>query len=87
MRLLAFILSYFGMDQCSQTENIVSGTLTAFSQMIKCLSLGHSGIRLYAVSRFPINALDKRNAEVLNSPIMKITAKENDTNDILQTFR
>jgi len=28
-----------------------------------------------------------RKAEVLNSLIMKITANENDTNDILQTFR
>jgi len=28
-----------------------------------------------------------RKAEVLNSLIMKITAKENDTHDILQTLR
>jgi len=28
-----------------------------------------------------------RKAEVLNSLIMKITANENDINDILQTFR
>jgi len=28
-----------------------------------------------------------RKAEVLNSLIMKITASENDTNDMLQTFR
>ena len=30
--------------------------------------------------------LGTRKAEVLNSLIMKITANENDTNDILQTF-
>jgi len=32
-------------------------------------------------------AFGTRKAEVLNSLIMKITAKENDTNDILQTLR
>jgi len=31
--------------------------------------------------------LGTRKAEVLNSLIMNITAKANDTNDILQTFR
>jgi len=29
----------------------------------------------------------RRKVEVLNSLILKIMAKENDTNDILQTFR
>jgi len=33
------------------------------------------------------NVFGTRKAEVLNSLIMKITANENDTNDILQTFR
>jgi len=34
-----------------------------------------------------INNIGTRKAEVLNSLIMNITAKANDTNDILQTFR
>jgi len=35
---------------------------------------------------FPL-IFDTRKAEVLNSLVMKSTANENDTNDILQTFR
>jgi len=38
-------------------------------------------------SKLVSSYLSTRKAEVLNSLIMKITAKENDTNDILQTFR
>jgi len=36
---------------------------------------------------FAQTEIDTRKAEVLNSLIMNITAKANDTNDILQTFR
>jgi len=41
-------------------------------QVYLCASWGHSGTQ---------------KAEVLNSLIMKIMVSENDTNDILQTFR
>jgi len=41
----------------------------------------------WRVFRFYGSNFGTRNAEVLSSLIMKITANENDTNDILQTFR